>query len=330
MHFNLLEASDIASLVDQREGETKLGERIKVASLDIEESLQNFEGMFVVLGISEDIGPRANCGRGGADSAWTPFLSKFLNIQSNNFLSGKEVMVLGHFDFSSLADSNEVKALRKATEIIDDQVSDLIQLIVSNGKIPLVIGGGHNNAYGLLKGTSEALNQKINCINCDPHADFRSLEGRHSGNGFSYAKANGFLDQYAILGLHENYNSQSMLQELKQQGAHLYFYEDIFLRKATTYEAAINELLQKVNTKSYGVELDCDSILDMPSSAQSPEGVTAREARLYVHLCGSHQAASYLHLPEAAPSLLKGSEGQVGKLLAYLVSDFIKARKNQQ
>jgi len=65
-----------------------------------------------------------------------------------------------------------------------------------------------NNAYPILKGTAGALgaSKGINCVNCDPHADFRDLEGRHSGNGFSYAYADRFLSRYFIFGLHENYN----------------------------------------------------------------------------------------------------------------------------
>jgi formiminoglutamase len=39
----------------------------------------------------------------------------------------------------------------------------------------------------------------VNAINFDAHSDFRILEGRHSGNGFSYAYEEGFLKKYFIL-----------------------------------------------------------------------------------------------------------------------------------
>jgi formiminoglutamase len=38
----------------------------------------------------------------------------------------------------------------------------------------------------------------VNAINFDAHSDFRILEGRHSGNGFSYAYEEGFLKKYFI------------------------------------------------------------------------------------------------------------------------------------
>ena len=65
-------------------------------------------------------------------------------------------------------------------------ISKLVE-IVPSGKIPIIIGGGHNNAYGNIKGLALAKGKPVNAINFDAHSDFRIMEGRHSGNGFSYA-----------------------------------------------------------------------------------------------------------------------------------------------
>ena len=330
MNFQLFEKNDVEALVSKREGETKLGECIQLATVDLKETLANSEADFVLFGVAEDIGPRANCGRAGASSAWQAFLPKFLNIQSTSKLRGREILLFGHFDFSELMKETEteLKALRKAVTIIDEQVSSLVKLIVEAGKIPLIIGGGHNNAYAALKGSSEALKQAMNCINLDPHADYRALEGRHSGNGFSYAKAEGYLDHYSILALHENYNSQSMLEQMQKDGVQFSFYEDLFLRNDTPFSKAVESAIENVKANFFGVELDCDSLENLPSSAQSPSGISAKEARQYLSICGAEEKAMYLHLPEAAPSLVEGSAEQVGKLLSYLVSDFVKARKS--
>ncbi|MEQ8909485.1 MAG: formimidoylglutamase [Vicingaceae bacterium] len=330
MQFQILEENDLSKLITKREGEIKLGEKIELAKADLLSTLKESQSLFVLFGIPEDIGPRANCGRGGADSTWKPFLAKFLNIQSTQKLSGEEILLLGNFDFSGLvgSGSSDLEKLRTAVSKIDEQVSSLVKLIVEAGKIPILIGGGHNNSYGALKGCSEALKQKINCINLDPHADYRNLEGRHSGNGFSYAKAEGYLDHYSILGLHENYNSQAMLEQMQKDGVQFSFYEDLFLRNNTPYYLAVENALAKVKEDYFGVELDCDSIENLPSSAQTPSGIRAKEARQYLTLCGESKNACYLHLPEAAPSLVEGFADQVGKLLSYFVSDFVKAKLN--
>ncbi len=35
---------------------------------------------------------------------------------------------------------------------LDTIVSQIVQKIIAAGKIPIIIGGGHNNAYGNIKG----------------------------------------------------------------------------------------------------------------------------------------------------------------------------------
>lgn len=323
MAFFISKKVELEQLVSLREGETKLGENIQV-----EKAIKDSSARFVLLGIPEDIGPRANCGRGGSDSAWRAFLPKFLNVQESNTLNGEDILLLGAFDFSTLDRATTLEQQREQVSIIDDEVTELIQQIVQVNKIPLVIGGGHNNAYGLLKGTSIAKNQNINCINLDPHADFRAIEGRHSGNGFSYAKKEGYLEKYSIVGLHENYNSQNMVDQLIRDGIDFSTYESIFLRNELQFNDAINKALHFVKDDTYGVELDCDAIEHFPSSAQTPSGISALQARQYIHMAASNKNAAYLHLPEAAPSLVANSSEQVGKLLSYLVSDFIRAKNS--
>ena len=87
-----------------------------------------------------------------------------------------------NLDFNA---TNDRKRLSELVNQIDKEVVHTITSIVKTGKIPIIIGGGHNNAYGNIKGTALAKGKPINAVNLDAHSDFRILEGRHSGNGFS-------------------------------------------------------------------------------------------------------------------------------------------------
>src|SRR6478736_1044914 len=104
-HFKVYNKQDVLSLTRLRKFETKLGERLQVANnaTNIEKSLQQSAAKFVLLGVPEDIGIKANDCLGGADTAWVPFLQAFLNIQSNDFLTGDNILLLGQFDFSDMA-----------------------------------------------------------------------------------------------------------------------------------------------------------------------------------------------------------------------------------
>src|SRR4051812_44325907 len=103
-HFKTYAKQDILSLVKLRRFETKLGERVQVLSdsSNVAESLKTLPAKYVLIGIPEDIGVQANYGNGGTSTAWLSFLQAFLNIQSNDFLTGEELAVIGHFDFGDV------------------------------------------------------------------------------------------------------------------------------------------------------------------------------------------------------------------------------------
>lgn len=321
--------AQIDERISKRPGETKLGERIQLADAgNWEESVRTSSARYVLIGIPEDIGVRANLGVGGAHTVWEAALKALLNVQQTSVLDGAAILLLGWFDFTNgLAASErmDVAKLRVIVENIDELIYPVVQQIVAAGKIPIAIGGGHNNAFPLLKGSSLALDQSVNAINLDAHSDYRIQEGRHSGNGFRYAKVEGYLDKYAMVALHQNYNSEAVLNDIKQSpDLHFSFYEDIFLRGKQTYTAAVAAGLEHVNGKPAGIELDLDCIENVLSSAVTPCGITTLQARQYIHAAKNSNPV-YLHIPEGAVSLRDGrSASSTGKLIAYLVTDFIR------
>lgn len=116
--------SDIDNLIIYRDGETKLGEKIQtISSL---EALKSSTAKFVLLGIPDDIGIRANSGIAGASTTWRPALMAFLNTQSNRFLSGEEILVLGHFEIEE-PENSTIDGLRKKVSEIDDLVFPVIE-----------------------------------------------------------------------------------------------------------------------------------------------------------------------------------------------------------
>ena len=58
----------------------------------------------------------------------------------------------------------------------------------------------------------------------------------------------------------------------------------------------------------------------------SPSGFSVNQARRFVDFFAQHNNATYLHICEAAPS--SDNESQVGKLITYLITDFIRANGN--
>ena len=77
-----------------------------------------------------------------------------------------------------------------------------------------------------------------------------------------------------------------------------------------------------------GIELDLDSIQNVLSSASSPVGVLPVHARQYISYSASGSKPAYVHICEGAVRLSNGKmDESTGKLISYLVSDFVKAMK---
>lgn len=330
MQFNILSGKDILSLTNCRPGETKLGERIQTAdSGPWQEVVAQSDARFVLVGIPEDIGVRANFGIGGANTAWQPALQALLNIQSTAKFQGSELLVLGQFDFEQVMTQSggwSVEQLRVAVSEIDSAVAPVINTIVAVGKIPIIIGGGHNNCYPIIKGAAQAAGQSINAINLDAHSDFRMAEGRHSGNGFRYAKLENWLHRYSVIGLHESYNSQHVVEEfMSSPDLDFVWYEDIFIRESIRFDDAVSKAISFTTGRPVGLEIDLDCLSNVLASAMTPVGMSTLDARRYIRQCAALADVAYFHITEGATNLANGrTDMNTAKLIACFVTDFIK------
>ena len=338
-NLQIISTETLNRITTKRAGETKFFELVKYLknTTHLPSILEDSEVKFVLFGIKEDIGVLANNGRAGAKDTWDVALKSLLNLQSNQFTNPSNVLLLGHLDFSELYDtlpSIQPDQLQHTyqtyVEQIDKSVTELVCTIVKAGKIPILIGGGHNNAYGAIKGSALALDSKINSLNFDAHTDLRKLEGRHSGNGFRYALEEGYLDRYFIFGVHENYTSKEILNYIEVSKSKIEFntFEDLIVRKKMSFKKASENAMDFISNTKFGIEIDCDAIQDIPSSAQTPSGFSVNQTRQFVHYFGSDPNATYLHTCEAAIGEDSQTNALTGKLLSYLITDFMNARKD--
>lgn len=343
LFFNYIDPSDVQSYQNRRENERHVADDIVIpdTSLSLEQNLTRAKNQgvnFVIVGIPEDIGPRGNCGKGGAKHAWQQFLPVFLNQQSNQFFDWSQVLLLGSVDVeelekqSNVADISDHKltSLRDLVEQLDQRVVDVLTPVFQHDFQVIVIGGGHNNAYPIIKSAYSALGEKVGCVNLDPHADFRAMEGRHSGNPFRYAYHHGFLSKYCVMGLHEQKNNQESIESLMTAQFPFYSYQQLFVRRSISYHDALDEALGYLETERVtGIEVDVDSIKHIPASAYSLTGFSSEQAMQFVSTFANSEQCKYLHLCEAAPDDNEppGHKAlESGQLLTQLIYSFVTSR----
>jgi len=304
---------EISQRFSQRDLEVRIGEKVN----------ENSTFNFVVVGIEESIGPLANLGNSGAEFGFEAFCKKFLSMQATADLSFSSVRIAGKIIAQNNAEHLSMYDQRSQISELDQFVEQVLTKEVGLNEIPIIIGGGHNNAFPIIQSSSKKRNHQLSVVNLDAHADYRPLEGRHSGNPFSYAKEAGILDFYAVLHLQKRYNSQVTIDRLHNDGQFFTFHED-YIDGTRNFADDIQWLREKLKKKTHvGVELDLDVIENMPSSAVSSSGISMNEARSYIRKMAQLKNIAYLHLPEGAPQN-DIEKNHVGKALAFLVTDFIE------
>lgn len=333
--------ADLLKYTTQRSGEIKFGERVQIVPKDdaVFEAIKASTAEFVLLGIPEDIGIRANNGRPGAALAWESAVSTIVNLQHNKFCKGGRLLILGKID---VADSQKMaetidhttregrRELSVLVDKIDKDVSYIICQIVKAGKIPIIIGGGQNNAYGNIKGASLAKGKPVSAINYDPYPDFRILDKRHSTNGFIYAFEEGFLKNYFIFGLFENYASKGVMETIKKYSDRIRYntYEQIAVRKEKHFSEEMALAVGFIGDDAFGLEIDLEALPNVGGNIMTNTGFSIEKARQFVHYFGESKNVAYLHISEGAPQLGDQKNPQLtGRLIAHLVTDFMKAKK---
>ena len=139
----------------------------------------------------------------------------------------------------------------------------------------------------------------------------------------------GFLKNYFVFGLHENYTSDRSFKTLdKIKSVQYNTFESIAIRKEFKFENELQKAISHVAETRFGLEIDCDAIQDVSSSAMTPSGFSTTKARRFVHRCAQQKNVAYLHICEAAPT--ESNARQIGKLISYLITDFIKGYESTE
>lgn len=120
-----------------------------------------------LLGYACDEGVRRNLGRVGAVGGATALRRRLAKLP-------------WHFGDMMVADIGDVCCHQEAMEDAQDALAYGIHQLLSNDVFPIVMGGGHDVAYGHFKGIAQFLKnkkqQRIGIVNFDAHFDLRPVE----------------------------------------------------------------------------------------------------------------------------------------------------------
>lgn len=312
--FSLLEPAAPPGDVPRRPDDPRLGEIVEFWNGD-RAALR--AGRAVIVGFPQDEGVRRNGGRVGAAEApreirrWLYRLTPWHPIWEEIDLAGEPPLDVG--DIRCTAN------LEGSQESLGKVVGELLK----QRTIPIVLGGGHETAYGHYLGYVGA-GRSVQVCNIDAHLDVRPLiDGKgHSGSPFRQMLEHPTQPlpgpKYICLGAQPGCVSRTHWLWARQRGS------KVFWRYETPFVAEwLGEFFKAPEQQVY-LTIDADAFQQsaVPGvSAPNSQGLDAHDAYETAHRAGGSPAVTSLDVVEINPRLDR--DGQSARWAAVVVWNFL-------
>lgn len=219
-----------------------------------------------LIGFACDEGVRRNGGRVGAKDGPRAIRQALANLA-------------WHQNYQ-VHDAGDVACSAGEMEAAQSRLARTVATIIRTGHRPLVLGGGHETAWGTFQGIVAAEpNAALGVINIDAHLDLRADEPGHSGTPFyqmaKWSAANGRPFRYLCLGVAVPSNTAALFERLGELGAEYLPDTDFFPPHRPEPRDYVAEFLGRVERVHLGVDLDVLPAATMPAvSAPAARGLS--------------------------------------------------------
>jgi formiminoglutamase len=207
-------------------------------------------------------------------------------------------------------------------------LAEVVAAILTAGAVPVILGGGHETAYGHYLGYVRAGRQTA-ILNLDAHLDVRPCHGEqgHSGSPFRQALDHPTQplrgDCYTVLGAQPYSVSRAHQLYVQGHGGVIHWATQVQSRLVSLFEEECRRLAANSSGSLY-VTLDADVAhqADVPGvSAVNPLGLSCHELAECAAAAGACPAVSSFEIVEINPSLDR--DGQSARWAALVVWQFL-------
>lgn len=294
---------------DQR---LSLHEKIELA--DLNSSMLDFtQKKIAVLGYACDEGVRRNQGRIGAD-------------EGPNAIRKQLAKMPNHLEEETqFIDVGSVQCLNENMEGAQESLSEMVFSLLQKNAFPILLGGGHDMAYGHYKGIKKYLGKKksIGIINFDAHFDLRDGEkGNNSGTPFfqiaADCKAEKSHFHYLCLGIRKDANNRNLYKFADYLEVSYIENTKFVMSYAENIVRQILDFIRQVDYIYVTIDLDGFSSAHAPGvSAPSPMGFSPGIVQECLELIMKSEKMISMDIAEMNPKY--DIDNKTAKLAASLV-----------
>jgi len=263
---------------------------------------------FGLIGFACDEGVRRNHGRPGAAEGPAAFRQALATLPANVPKSWK------FYDVGDITcDDGDLQASQKC-------LGKTVRALREQKILPLVIGGGHEVAWGHYQGLA---GDHLSIMNFDAHFDLRPYDGEgSSGTPFLQiaddCRQRGVPFSYSCFGIQPLGNTQPLFDKAHEFGVNFVTADEI----ETRLPSALSRALGHGDKVYLTVCLDVFNVSSAPGvSAPQPLGLFPAEIIPAIKQVAQSGKVAGFDIAELNPKYDR--DGQTAKLAAYLASTFI-------
>ncbi len=285
----------------------------------LEEDLNRYKSSIGLIGYACDEGVRRNLGRPGAALGPDQIKSKLAKLSY-------------HLEWPHICDYGNIICFDENLEACQEALSTVVALMITNNIFPIILGGGHDLAYGHFKGIWNSFNgyskPKIGIVNLDAHFDMRPLENNaNSGTPFFqiFTEYGPHID-YFILGIQRASNTRQLFEIAKHYDVTYRESQDCQNDHFTSIMVQLDRFAQQVDYLYITIDLDGFSSAFAPGvSAPSPFGMTPQFALNVIQFLMSTQKVISCDIAEMNPKF--DQDHHTASLAARLAEWILRSKK---
>lgn len=278
---------------------------------------QSESAEYVLIGFCSDEGVQRNKGRIGAAEAPNAIRKQLANLPVHQPMS--------------IADRGDVICenglLEQAQQTLADQVAESL----AQGEKPIVLGGGHEVAYGSFSGLFQYLQshepeKNIGIINFDAHFDLREAEQASSGTPFLQAAKLSEQHQkqfnYLCIGVAKHSNTKVLFETAEQLNCEYIYDRDVQVARLDSLVQKVQKFIDQVDYLYVTIDIDVFASSIAPGvSAPAVKGIDLAVFDPLIQMIKNTGKIRVFDVAECNPQF--DIDHKTAKLAAYIIFNYI-------
>ncbi|APU48494.1 MULTISPECIES: formimidoylglutamase [Acinetobacter] len=272
---------------------------------------------FALIGFGSDEGVKRNKGRLGAADAPDMIRAQLANLPVHQSVS--------------IVDIGTVVCEQGQLEKAQAELADQVERSLQQGMKPIVLGGGHEVAFGSFSGLFQYIQhhepqQKIGIINFDAHFDLREAEQVTSGTPFLNAAKLSEQNQkefhYLCIGVAKHSNTKALFDTADRLNCQYIYDQQLQLSEIDHLISKINGFIEKIDALYITVDLDVFNASIAPGvSAPAVKGIDLSVFDPLFQAIKKSGKIRVFDVAECNPRF--DLDNRTAKLAAYIIFNYI-------